>query len=168
MSAVARRFGSIAWLLTLLLWDCSRETEYKIGQTIEMGPFAFVVEEAYERLSSFSGGDPKMEILVELRLVAAAGAKVKFDEFLNDTAGQRRMIIYPHVEIRDKDGHKFLGWVSRISGRDYWRAAFSLVDDVGVESARQYLDRRAADFYLLIDNPDRRPGQPSRVAVTLG
>ena len=169
MSIGARRFGSIAWLLALLVGGCSQETEYKVGQTIEMGPFAFVVEDAYERVSSFNTGDPKIEILVDLRLDAATGAKVKFDEFLNDTAGDRGMIIYPNMEIRDGDGRTFLGMVRRVSGRERWQAEFLLVDDDGGPStARHYVNRRAADFRLLIKNPDRREGQPGRVVVALG
>jgi hypothetical protein len=167
MSVMARRLGLIPWLLALLLCGCSQETEYKVGQTIEMGPFAFVIEDAYERVSSYNTGDPKIEILVDLRLDAATGAKVKFDEFLNDTAGQRGMIIYPHMEIRDQDGRKFLGMVHRVSGRERWQAEFPLVDD-GPSTARQYVNRRAADFRLIIKNPDRREGQPSRVKIALG
>ena len=169
MSIMARRLGLISWLLALLLYGCSQETEYKVGQTIEMGPFAFVVEEAYERVSSFNTGEPKIEIFVDLRLDAATGAKVKFDEFLNDTAAPRGMIIYPNMEIWDKDGHKFMGMVRRISGRERWQAEFLLVDDDGgTSTARQYVNRRAADFRLIIKNPDRREGQPGRVAVALG
>jgi len=169
MSIMAGRLRLIPWLLALLLCGCSQETEYKVGQTIEMGPFAFVVEHAHKRVSSFNTGDPKIEILVDLRLDAATGAKVKFDEFLNDTAGQRGMIIYPHMEIWDRDGRKFLGMVRRISGREHWRAEFLLVDDVGGPgTARQYVNHRAADFRLIIKNPDRREGQPGRVAVALG
>lgn len=164
-----RRSGLIPWLLALLVWGCGQETEYKLGQTIKMGPFAFVVEDAYERVSSFNTGDPKIEILVDLRLDAATGAKVKFDEFLNDTAADHGMIIYPHMEIRDKDGRTFLGMVRRISGRERWQAEFLLVDDVGgTSTARQYVDRRAADFRLIIENPDRREGQPGRVVIALG
>lgn len=169
MSIMARRLGLIPWLLALLACGCSQETEYKVGQTIVMGPFAFVVEKAYERVSSYNTGDPKIEILVDLRLDAATGAKVKFDEFLNDTAAPRGMIIYPHMEIRDKDGRKFLGMVHRVSGRKHWQAEFLLVDDDGGPStARQYVNRRAADFRLIIKNPDRREGQPSRVKIALG
>jgi hypothetical protein len=165
---VARRVGSLAWL-ALVLCACTPETEYEMGEPIEMGPFTFVIEQAYERLSAFPNGDPRMEILVDLRLDAAAGAKVKLDEFLNDTAGDRGMIIHPHVEIRDKDGQSFMGWVRRLSGRQLWRAEFPLVDDAGgVESASLYLHRRAGDFRLVIDNPDRRSGQSSRAAVMLG
>lgn len=51
MSTMTRRLGLIAWLLALFVGGCSQETEYKVGQTIEMGPFAFVVEDAYERVS---------------------------------------------------------------------------------------------------------------------
>jgi hypothetical protein len=165
---MARRLGSLAWL-ALFLCACTPETEYKMGEPIEMGPFTFVVEDAYEKLAAFPNGDPRMEIFVDLRLDAAAGAKVKLDEFLNDTAGDRGMIIHPHVEIRDKDGQSFMGWVRRISGRQLWRAEFPLVDDAGgVDSAQHYLDRRASDFRLVIDNPDRRSGQSSRAAVMLG
>ncbi len=168
MSAMARGSRLIPWVLAVFVCACSQEAEYKIGQTIEMGPFAFVVEDAYEQLSSFSGGDPKIEIFVDLRLDAANGAKVKFDDFLNDTV-ERRMIIHPSLEIRDQRGRKFLGLVNRVSGRERWRAEFLLVDDLGgTESAQKYLDLRAADFRLIIKNPDRREGQPSRAAVTLG
>jgi hypothetical protein len=165
---VAQRFGRVAWL-GLFLCACTPETEYKMGQPIEMGPFTFVIEHAYERLSAFPNGDPRMEIFVDLRLDAAVGAKVKLDEFLNDTAGERGMIIHPHVEIRDKDGQSFMGWVRRVSGRQLWRAEFALVDDAeGVASAPRYLHRRASDFRLVIDNPDRRSGQSKRAAVMLG
>jgi hypothetical protein len=140
-----------------------------VGQTIEMGPFVFVVEDAYERVSSYNTGEPKIDILVDLRLDAATGAKIKFDEFLNDTAPPRGMIIYPNMEIWDGDGRKFQGMVHRVSGREHWQAEFPLVDDDGGPStARQYVNRRAADFRLIIKNPDKREGQPGRVAVVLG
>lgn len=157
--------------LALAIWvgGCGQEAEYKMGQSIEMGPFAFVVENAYERVSTFSGGDPKIEIVVDLRLDVATGAKVKFDDFLNDTADRSRMIIHPKVEIRDRDGHAFIGMVQRVSGREEWRALFLLIDDVGgTPTARKYLDRRAGDFRLIITNPDRRERQPARAAVALG
>ena len=169
MSTIAGRLRSTPWLLALLLCGCSQEAEYKVGQTIEMGPFAFVVEDAYERVSSYNTGEPKIEIFVDLRLDAATGAKVKFDEFLNDTAAPRGMIIYPNMEIWDRDGRKFQGMVHRVSGRERWQAEFPLVDDDGGPStARQYVNRRAADFRLIIKNPDRREGQPGRVTVVLG
>ena len=89
------------------------------------------------------------------------------------------MIVFPNIEIVDEEGNSFDGWVSPRSGGSRrsrrWDAKFWLVHPSGresltmgaEESAAKYVDRRPEDFRLVIKNPDRRRGQPSRIWVRL-
>lgn len=163
-------------LFVFILWACSQPTEYQMGQAVEMGPFAFTVESASEKKPSFSKsrGDKARRyyktILVDFELDPgrSSGAKVKFDDFLNDTAGETGMFVKPLVKIVDREGRKFDGLVYRVSGREHWRAEFALVvPRRGTKSAQDYLDRQVSDFRLLIENPDRREGQPRQVSIRL-
>lgn len=160
----------LASLFVFVLWACSQATEYQMGQAIEMGPFTFSVERASEKMSSLSKGPRSKTILVDFELdpERSSGAKVKFDDFLNNTAGETGMFIKPLVKVVDHEGQEFLGLLYRVSGRKRWRAEFMLVvPRRGTKSAQDYLDRPMSDFRLLIENPGRRDGQPRRVSLRL-
>ena len=152
-----------AIVLVVAISGCRLETERAMHETIAMGPFTFVVEGARKEPRS-----PCDAIIVDLRLQESSGAKVHFDEFLNDTAS-RKMISFPNVAIVDRRGHRFTGWVSRVSGRESWRAEFH------PDEGKPWADRPTVcgswsppDFRLTINNPDRRKGQSLRVRVPLG
>ena len=45
-------------------------------------------------------------------------------------------------------------------------AEFSLRENTG-DTAKRYLDKHPAEFRLMIQNPDRRKGQPREVTIRL-
>ena len=162
---------------SVLLLGCG-PTEYQIGQTIEMGAFAFMVDGASERVvqpkaqERSEGIGPKKEITVRLRLLSnESRPRIEFDDFLNDIDRSRmmRMIVFPHYELVDSHGHKFDGGLSTDS-----RMRFAIEDLGGIFSLSgdesfkaEHLDLRVEDFRLIIENPDRRDGQPSKISIQL-
>jgi hypothetical protein len=82
----------------------------------------------------------------------------------------------PHFQLVDDAGAQFSGWLTPVSGgslrSEQWRAEFVLVpDDFGMQDADElaaaHLNKRLADLRIVLENPDRRRGQPGRVAVRL-
>ena len=140
------------------------DTTKAMHDPIEMGPFTFAIERAYDESSSPCGA-----IVVDLRLQQSDGAKVHFDDFLNDNTG-RALILHPAMELVGADGRRYLGWVTRVSGREEWSAEFQLVNDDGWSEGaeRCAASSHSSDFRLTIRNPDPRSGQPARVSMPLG
>lgn len=153
-------------IVAMLLAGCRVESHRNLRQPIEMGPFTFMVERAYEDASA--SDDRCSTIVVAVRLHASERAKVHFDDFLNDNTSPK-MILHPAAELVDREGHRYLGWARRVNGREDWQVSFPLsYEETPLSSATCAATRSPADFLLTINNPDARHGQPSRVSVALG
>ena len=163
----------IAW--TLFLGGCSEGEEYERRVPIEMGPFVFSVGRASQSISS--GGMKEIHVVLELH-----NHEERFDPTFDDALNGKRpgsMIAFPRVAIVDQEGNSFDGWVSPLSGGSRrsrrWDARFWLVypstrESLAMgadESAAKYRDRRPEDFRIVIKNPDRRRGQPSKIWIQL-
>lgn len=170
MRRAALRILSVVALVTAGLAPAgcgTAETEFAMGDWIELGPFTFTVERASDRLQPATSGRPRVRVVsVHLRVDSdrSAAAKIKFDDFLNDMV-DRGMVAFPAAKLVDREGHEFDGLVRRVSGRTRWRIDFDLlVPRLGMRSSESFVDLRAADLRLHIRNLDHRSGQP-RVAV---
>ncbi len=154
----------------LLCLGCSRSEDYTMGQTIEMGPFAFQVESA----SVTTPDDGHPVVFVNFRLLSdESQGKIPFDRLLNDevdsegNATARKMIIpivFPWTAVVDSHGHRFVGNVIGLSGR-YIIWEIRLRDQDRFDKAHR--DMQAEDFRLVIKNPDRRKGQPHTASIQL-
>ena len=167
------RFLAVAG--SILVLGCG-PTEYQIGQTIEMGAFTFRVDGASDRVVQPSsrerseGIGPKKEITVRLSVLSnESRPRREFRHFLDDyDPGRIRLMIFPHYKLEDIHGHTFDGGLWEQS-----RMRFAIEDFVGIipendESFKaEHLDLGAEDFALIIDNPDRRDGQPSKISIQL-
>jgi hypothetical protein len=165
----------LAAALALPLIGCEGGPEVQIRQSIEMGPFVFLVERTTQAVDPFSG---LKEIGVVMRLV---NFEERFNPSFDDAFNGRSrgsMMSFPRAAIEDGDGNRFEGWVAPTSGgRRYerWKVTFPLHDgtltdpdsELARESAPKYLEREPHDFRLLIRNPDPRPGQPTRIWIQL-
>ncbi len=165
--------ASMAW--TLALGGCSGGEEYQRGDPIEMGPFVFSVGRASQSIAS--GGIKEIHVVIELH-----NYEERFDPTFDDALNGKRtgsVIALPRSTIVDEEGNSFDGWISPLSGGSRrsrrWDARFWLVypstrESLAMgadESAAKYRDRRPEDFRIVIKNPDRRRGQPSRIWVQL-
>jgi hypothetical protein len=159
----------------LTLTACATEDEYALRQPITMGPWTFQVERATERIDSRGNLRLKM-ISVTLKLDNYMERHEKpFDDFMKGrTKGS--IMEHPHMELVDEPGNRFdLEDLSALSGgslrSEGWKASFPLVQlsmrESASESAAEHLDKHPADFRLVIENPDYRRGQPSKVSVQL-
>jgi hypothetical protein len=167
------RFLAVAG--SILVLGCG-PTEYEIGQTIEMGAFTFRVDGASDRVVQPSsrerseGIGPKKEITIRLSVLSnESRPRREFRHFLDDYDPDRyRMMIFPHYKLEDIHGHSFDGG---LWDKSYMR--FAIEDFVGIipesdESFNaEHLDLREEDFALIIENPDRRDGQPSKISIQL-
>jgi hypothetical protein len=156
-------------LLIFSVIACSDAT-YDMRQIIEMGPFAFEITKASEKIEIFTGGGRHKRIYVYMKLHTdkSTPTNVDFGDFLNGRAKGNRMIESPTMKIVDNKGKKFDSIVNRVSGKTRWRAEFILIDHRrGIPSGLDYLDRHVSDFQLVIKNPDPKKGQPRRVTIKL-
>lgn len=160
--STARR-GVVA-LVAVLLAACTHNA--RVGEPIEMGPFTFVVQRAYE--DRWATEDRCSAIVISLTLTASNHAKVHFDDFLNDSATPK-MILHPIAELVDRDGNRYIGWATRVAGRRDWQMVFPLSFEKTIMSDPTCAaSRNPADFRVSIRNPDVRSGQPRQVSVALG
>lgn len=163
--------------MALLGLACSGAVEVVPREAIALGPWTFEVERADAR-TDVRGGDRWRTIAVHLRLHNwRERHEQTFDDFLNgNTPGA--IMCFPKLKLCDVEGTLFDGLVRPGSGgslrSERWTAEFLLVPgDLqhaladASELAKRYLDKKPADFRLLIENPDRRRGQPRRVSVQL-
>jgi hypothetical protein len=144
-----------------------------------MGPWTFEVEGAAAQ-TDMRGQDRYRQIRVSVRLHNYSERHEEpFDDFLNGTTSGSAFAD-PHLALVDGQGNRFDGWVTPRSGgsrrSERWQAKFELIPlsfrDVmssqsASEQAAEFLDKQAADFRLVIDNPDPSSGQPHRVAIQL-
>ncbi len=159
MSAARRAVAVIAWLLTA----CTHTA--RVGEPIDMGPFTFIVQRAYE--DRWATEDRCGAIVLSLKLTASEHAKVHFDDFLNDNTTPK-MVLHPAAELRDRAGHRYIGWATRVEGRADWQVVFPLSYEETIMSDPTCAATKApADFQLAIANPDVRSGQPRQVVVAL-
>ena len=159
-----RAFGRVAVILiTVLLVACTKTA--RVGDLIEMGPFTFTVDRAYE--NRWATDDHCGAIVVALTLASSSHAKVHFDDFLNDSTTPK-MMLHPAAELIDRDGHRYIGWTTRVAGREAWQTTFPLsYEETLVSDPTCAASQNPADFRLAITNPDVRRGQPRQVLVAL-
>ncbi len=172
MHASGRRLQvpGLCSLLVLTAACVGGETEFEVGEWIQMGPFTFTVGSATVQYVDYEAVNPSRRgIRVELRvdLERSEPSKVKFNDFLNGTAPDR-LLASPTMKVVDAEGHEFDGWVQRVSGKDRWWASFELIDHRrGLPSAEQFKNLKASDLQLRIRNKDRRPAQPATAVIQL-
>jgi len=159
-----------------LMAGCAAAAEdVAMRQPIQMGPWTFEVQSATERNES-RGGRQVMIVSIDLKLHNYMERHEQpFDDFLNGhTAGS--IMSFPHIELEDPSGVQFDGWLVPLSGgslrSEGWRAEFPLAPSSApggntADLVAKYLDTRLSDLRIVIDNPDRRGGQPARVSVRL-
>jgi hypothetical protein len=159
----------------LALTACTSTTEYDLGQPVAMGPWTFRIERASEKIER-RAGDSRKTVSVVLRLDNYRERHdTTFDDFLNGHSTSS-MFSNPHFQLVDDKGAQFSGWLIPVSGgslrSEEWRAEFVLVtDDFSVQDASElaaaHLNKQLADLRIVLKNPERRRGQPGRVAVRL-
>jgi hypothetical protein len=164
---VVRVAKRILWM-SLLLSGCAGTEDYALNDTIEMGPWSFRVQRASTRVES-GGTNPFMRVVVSLSIEDFSGeVGQSFDDFLNG-ARPGSPFTNPRFRLVDDQGGSFEGLVIGKGSR--WTAEFALIpSSVGIADASraaEFLDREPGDFRLVINNPDRRSGQPARVSVQL-
>jgi hypothetical protein len=159
----------LAWFVAgaaVLCLGCSSAEDYDMGQTIEMGPFAFQVVGAW----ATSPDDRHPEIFVDFRLLSdQSHGQIGFDDILNDMVDSEgnataKMRLSPRTKVVDGHGHRFVGVVSDLSAR-YILFEVRLRDQDRFEN--EHFGMRPEDFRLVIKNPDRRKGQPRAASIQL-
>jgi hypothetical protein len=159
----------------LIVMGCGplEEKSYQLHQPIEMGPWTFAVTGTKERTENRGIRLKTIFVFLELENYQERHQK-PFDDFLNGTRKNSAMA-RPKIWLVSDAGKKFDGWVSPKSGGSMrskrWQAAFELVGfsmrENSSDIAERYLDKHADDFQLVIQNPDRRKGQPREVTIQL-
>lgn len=171
------------WLTALAalgIAGCTTTESYEFGQPIEMGPWTFEVERVQDVSETDSyRGTRRKTVMVTLRLHNYTERHERtFDDFMNGRRpGGLISISFPKLELVHEDGATFLASLSPVSGgslrSERWQAqAWLIPDNVGImadgsELAERYADTSLSDLALVIDNPDRRSGQPRRVVIAL-
>ena len=156
----------------LLCLGCSNsgDEDYTMGQTIEMGPFAFQVKSA--SVTTPDIGHPWVPVNFRLLSDESKG-KIPFDRLFNDEVdsegkatarGKIIPIVFPWTAVVDSHGHRFVGNVIERSGR-YIIWEIRLRDQDRFDKAHR--DMHVEDFRLVIKNPDRRKGQPLTASIQL-
>ena len=172
------------WLIALAfvgIAGCSTTEFYELGQPIEMGPWAFEVERAWEQVQTKGAGLRIKTITVTIRLHNYKERHEEpFDTFMmRPGSGIGGMFMKPIFRLVDKEGTGFEAILTPRSGgslrSERWQAVFELVPlDMrsalsadAADLAARHLDTRLSELAVEIDNPDRRSGQPRRVVVPL-
>lgn len=157
---------------SVLLLGCSGTERYEMGQTIEMGSFAFRVEVASATMRTREG---KPRRVIEVRLWELSVEPDEELDLAHFLVPGTEFVSRPQIKIRDREGHEFTGSLGLRRG-DRWPARFELSQAPGFTTAsreradrlaEQHLSMGPRDFRLYIKNPDRRPGQPRAVWLQL-
>jgi hypothetical protein len=151
------RLTVVASLAGLVAWGCVpvEEKVYELSDPIEMGPWTFTVKGAKERTENRGGNKFKTIFLaIELQNYKKRHEK-PFDDFLNGTR-KKSIMAHPKMWLVSETGKKLDGML----------AEFSFSENSS-DTAKRYLDKHPADFLLVIQNPDRREGQPRDVKIRL-
>jgi hypothetical protein len=159
----------------LIVMGCAQPEEkvYGLYDPIEMGPWVFQVTGAKGRTENRGIRLKVISVSLELENYQERHEK-PFDDFLNGRK-QNSALIRPKIWLVSDAGKKFDGSVSPKSGGSMrskrWNVAFELVEfsmrENSSDTAKRYFDSQPADFRLVIQNPDRREGQPREVAIQL-
>jgi hypothetical protein len=174
--ARARRLILATSVAGLILTGCGPVggKVYQLDQPIQMGPWTFAVTGAKERTEN-RGRDRYKTIVIVVELENYMERHEKpFDDFLNGST-QNSMMSHPKMWLVSEAGKKFDGDVRPESGGSMrsrrWQAEFLLAEfslrENTSDTAKRYLDKHPADFRLVIQNPDRRKGQPREVTIQL-
>ena len=165
-------------LAALSIAGCSTTESYELGQSIEMGPWTFEVERVRDIVDTQSDGHRQKMVTVTLRLHNYTERyEATFDDFLNGRRpGGMIPISFPKLKLMHEDGATFVASVRPVSAgslqSERWQAqAWLLPDNAGIrnwnELWNRYADASLSELVLMIDNPDRRSGQPRQVTITL-
>ena len=153
----------LALCAVFALLGCEKKTqEYRIDQPINMGPFTFEVERTEESVKSSYSEGFLLKIHVYFRMLD--NKTPPFGKTLDETLME--------VRIRDKAGNTIESPGPRVLSGDRhhpseWVEIFEVSPSlIGVRD-RTKLGKSASDFWLIIDNPDLREGQPERVSIQL-
>ena len=173
--ARARRLMVATSMAGLIVMGCGslEEKSYQLHQPIEMGPWTFAVTGTKEQTENRGIRLKKIFVFLELENYQERHEK-PFDDFLNGRRKQSAMA-RPKLWLVSDAGKKFDGSVSPKSGGSMrskrWQAKFTLAEfsfsENSSDTAKRYLDKHPADFLLVIQNPDRREGQPRNVKIRL-
>ncbi len=164
-------------LAALSIAGCSTTESYELGQPIEMGPWTFEVERVQDRVSTHSDGHRQKIVTLTLRLHNYTERHERtFDDFMNATRSGLMSISFPKLKLVHEDGATFVASVSPVSAgslrSERWQAqSWLLPDNAGIrnwnELWERYADAPLSELVLVIDNPDRRSGQPRKASVRL-
>ena len=143
-----------------------------------MGPWTFEVERVQDRVSTHSDGHRQKIVTLTLRLHNYTERhEATFDDFMNGrTPGGFIPISFPKLKLAHEDGATFVASVSPVSAgslrSERWQAqSWLLPDNAGIrnwnELWERYADAPLSELVLVIDNPDRRSGQPRKASVRL-
>jgi hypothetical protein len=174
-----RRPISYLPLLPFLMVAAGCTEEYELGQPIEMGPWTFEVSGASQ--GTTSGGSRAKTIRVDLVLHNYEERhRQTFDQFLENCSEGMMTICNPRIGVEDDEGNQFQAVdVRPVSGGSmrsrrwivecplYYGSRENPMSMDWDESAARHLDKRPADFRVIIRNPDPQRGQPRRVSIQL-
>ena len=164
-------------IATVGIAGCSATESYEFGQPIEMGPWSFEVERVQDVVETDSWrGTRRKVVTVTFRLHNYTERYERtFGDFMDDNGPG--MISFPNAKLVHEDGAEFIPLFSAVSGgnlrSERWRARATLIPvNVGITTdtgplAEGYADAPLSDLVLVIDNPDRRSGQPRKISVRL-
>ncbi len=165
---------------SLMLAGCSMAEDYEMGQEIQMGPFTFEVKSASATVRYQEDMGRERIISVTLRVLKnESRPRIDFGDFLNDMVGvqwKMQLIADSNLTLVDSHGHKFLGGVGNQGGRPQARFEITSLYDTfenpfNVERIQRFndahLETQPSDYRLIIENPDRREGQPRAVRIQL-
>ncbi len=156
------------------LAGCSMAQDHEMGQEIQMGPFTFEVRSASPSLDVRDTGRVRVISVTFRVLKDESRPRIDFGEFLSDMVGAPRMMVFPHTTLVDSHGHKFKSDVRGTPPRARFliTSALDLVEVMSDAERLQrfndaHLETQPSDYRLIIDNPERRKGQPRAVRIQL-
>ena len=159
------------------LAGCSMAQDHEMGQEIQMGPFTFEVRSASPSLDVRDTGRVRVISVTFRVLKDESRPRIDFGEFLSDMVGFQaapRMMVFPHTTLVDSHGHKFKSDVRGTPPRARFQitSALDLVEVMADAERLQrfndaHLETQPSDYRLIIENPDRREGQPRAIRIQL-
>jgi hypothetical protein len=164
-SASGSFFRSLA-VACLIATGCDRPAPYEMGQTIEMGPFAFSVTTAAQGRSWQSADGPFHEIEVFFRLDRDETAPFTTD-FNSSFIDAMRIVDAAGNTIGCSPGAVNGAYKAGRFRSNQYRCLFRYSRSLDGVTDFSKIGTRPADFQLIISNPDPKGNQPRRVTVQL-
>ena len=162
------RLIRVAVAVGLLCLGCQPNVE--MGEPINMGPFTFEVDSASAGPSPFRALR-STEIRVYFRVVDdESNGSTNFAHFLMNTLGPPRFYVPQITSIIDSHGHRFTALMeggSRPARFTLETFSATTSEEFDNQFVAAHADMEPAEFRLVIENPERRDGQPRMVSVQL-